>query len=249
MVVRDSNGRAQFSTPSTGNDAVNLTYTDANYQPLDEELTEIAALVNTDGNFIVGTGTVWQVESGGTARVSIGLATVDQSEAEAGTATTDRAWTAERVKQAVQALGFPTDTAMLFYQADAPTGWTPIDTFANHGIQLVASGDWGTGSSGTDTFEATFSSTKTANDHTLLITQIPNKTGTAQVQGGQLGVFTSASGVFSITGTNGWRPDGSAPQAGYYYNLNFSLGGGGQGHNHTIDMDLRHVQVILADKD
>jgi hypothetical protein len=73
MVVRDSSGRAQFSTPSTGNDAVNLTYTDANYQPLDTELTEIAALVNDDSNFIVGTGSVWQVETGTTVRASLGL--------------------------------------------------------------------------------------------------------------------------------------------------------------------------------
>ena len=45
----------------------------AAYQPLDADLTAIAALANTDSNFIVGNGTTWVVESGATARTSLGL--------------------------------------------------------------------------------------------------------------------------------------------------------------------------------
>ena len=45
------------------------------YQPLDADLTAIAALANTDGNFIVGNGTAWVAESGATARTSLGLGT------------------------------------------------------------------------------------------------------------------------------------------------------------------------------
>lgn len=41
-------------------------------QPLDADLTAIAALANTDGNFIVGNGSAWVAESGATARASIG---------------------------------------------------------------------------------------------------------------------------------------------------------------------------------
>lgn len=43
-------------------------------QAFDTELAELAALANTDGNFIVGDGAVWLVESGATARASLGLA-------------------------------------------------------------------------------------------------------------------------------------------------------------------------------
>ena len=43
-------------------------------QALDADLTAIAALSNADGNFIVGNGTAWIVESGATARTSLGLA-------------------------------------------------------------------------------------------------------------------------------------------------------------------------------
>ena len=46
-------------------------------QALDADLTAIAALANTDGNFIVGTGTTWVAESGNTARTSLGLGTAD----------------------------------------------------------------------------------------------------------------------------------------------------------------------------
>jgi hypothetical protein len=40
--------------------------------------------------------------------------TVPQTEAEAGTATTRRAWTALRVKQAIDAIGGSSDTTMTF---------------------------------------------------------------------------------------------------------------------------------------
>jgi hypothetical protein len=42
-------------------------------QAFDAELTSIAALGVTDGNFIVGNGTTWVAESGATARASLGL--------------------------------------------------------------------------------------------------------------------------------------------------------------------------------
>lgn len=46
-----------------------------NVQAYDADLTTIAGLANTDGNFIVGNGSAWTVESGATARTSIGLGT------------------------------------------------------------------------------------------------------------------------------------------------------------------------------
>ena len=46
---------------------------DADYQPLDGGLTDIAGLAVTDGNIIVGNGTNWVAESGATARASLGL--------------------------------------------------------------------------------------------------------------------------------------------------------------------------------
>lgn len=42
-------------------------------QPIDSDLTAIAALANTNSNFIVGNGSAWVAESGATARASLSL--------------------------------------------------------------------------------------------------------------------------------------------------------------------------------
>ena len=46
------------------------------FQPLDSDLTAIAALANTDSNFIVGNGSAWVAENAATARTSLGLGTI-----------------------------------------------------------------------------------------------------------------------------------------------------------------------------
>ncbi len=51
----------------------NTVLTAATGQPLDTELTEIAALANTNNNFIVGTGAVWALETPANVRTSLGL--------------------------------------------------------------------------------------------------------------------------------------------------------------------------------
>lgn len=48
-------------------------------QAYDADLSAIAALANTDSNFIVGTGATWTVESGATARTSLGLGSLATS--------------------------------------------------------------------------------------------------------------------------------------------------------------------------
>jgi len=72
-------------------DGVTATTTELNYvdgvtsaiqtqldakQALDADLTAIAGLSNSDGNFIVGNGSTWVVESGATARTSLGAQTL-----------------------------------------------------------------------------------------------------------------------------------------------------------------------------
>jgi hypothetical protein len=60
-----------------GSGTLALTSQLASYQPLDTDLTAIAALATTDSNFIVGNGTAWVAESGATARTSLGLGTAN----------------------------------------------------------------------------------------------------------------------------------------------------------------------------
>ena len=68
---------AIVSANGTGAGAAVVDITNTfNFQPLDAELTAIAALSTTDGNFIVGNGSTWVAESGSTARTSLGLGTI-----------------------------------------------------------------------------------------------------------------------------------------------------------------------------
>ena len=67
----DVNGVLESDSITVG--GTNLT---AIYQPLDADLTAIAGLSNSDGNFIVGSASGWVAESGATARTSLGLGTM-----------------------------------------------------------------------------------------------------------------------------------------------------------------------------
>ena len=55
-------------------------------QAYDADLAAIAALANTNGNFIVGNGSAWVAESGATARTSLGLGSVATADATSSTA-------------------------------------------------------------------------------------------------------------------------------------------------------------------
>lgn len=60
----------------TENKLVTATHTHDNYQEASSVLDNLAGLTQGDGNFIVGNGTTWTVESGETARQSLGLGTI-----------------------------------------------------------------------------------------------------------------------------------------------------------------------------
>ena len=81
------NGNGAFTTPAGAGDMIaannlsdvsNVVTSRNNLgaQASDADLTAIAALANTDDNFIVGNGSAWVAESGATARTSLGLGTI-----------------------------------------------------------------------------------------------------------------------------------------------------------------------------
>jgi len=65
-----------FTNEATFKAAVNLE-PGVDVQAYDADLTTIAGLSNVDGNFIVGSGSAWVVESGDTARISLGVGSTD----------------------------------------------------------------------------------------------------------------------------------------------------------------------------
>ena len=64
------------STLTTKNKLVTAAHTHSAYQDASSVLDNLVGLTKTDGNFIVGNGTTWTVESGPTARTSLGLGTL-----------------------------------------------------------------------------------------------------------------------------------------------------------------------------
>ena len=203
----------------------------------------------TTDQFLVGTGLgVISIRTPAQVHTSLGLvigtdvqADLDvpsQAEAEAGTATTERVWTAERVKQAIAALESPSTslasgTKALFQQTAAPTNWTKDTTHDDKALRVVT----GTpGSGGATAFTSVFGSGKVTGAHTLATSEMPShdhtpRTWTSGSDGGyNLQDSTNSSGVANA-------------------DLTTTTTGGGGSHDHTLSLDLQFVDLIIATKD
>lgn len=131
---------------------------------------------------------------------------------------------------------FPAGTAMLFYQAAAPTGWTGSDALADHAIKIVTATSANGGSSaGTVGFSTVFATTATAS-HTLTIAEMPAHR------------HVPADGKRFRTGTNlGGTLDENGGSQGSDTQYTDYQGGGG-GHTHDLDLRVTYAQMIIATK-
>lgn len=129
-------------------------------------------------------------------------------------------------------VGFPASTAMIFFQASAPTGWTKSTTHNDKAIRVVSG--TGGGSGGNNSFSSTFSKT-TTDAKTLTTTEIPahthsynDSTTTGGPDGGGGGVGGPlVSDVGRTTGSNG----------------------SGGSHTHPMDIRVNYIDVIVCTKD
>jgi hypothetical protein len=92
----------------------------AAYQPLDAQLTDVAGLAVTDGNFIVGNGTNFVGESGNTARTSLGLGTGDSPQ------FTNETLTGYKDMAEIAAPSNPAANVARFYCKDNGSGTTKL---------------------------------------------------------------------------------------------------------------------------
>lgn len=130
--------------------------------------------------------------------------------------------------------GFDSGTLMLFQQTAAPTGWTKQTTHNNKALRVVS----GTASSGGSVAFTTAFASGSTGATTLTTAQIPshNHAGPA---GSEFSSYGSA-GVGSAAGPSGFRNDP--------IRLVSSTGGGGS-HNHSLNLAVQYVDLIIASKD
>jgi hypothetical protein len=120
----------------------------------------------------------------------------------------------------------PSGTAMVFFQASAPTGWTGSDVNTDAGLRVVTdtSNDGGS-TGGTLSF-----ANATVASHTLIISEMPAHTH---------------AGVVIDTITN----DGTESSADPTLKATGSSDSTGGGGGHVHGLDLKYVNVIVATKD
>ena len=133
--------------------------------------------------------------------------------------------------------GFPPGTAMLFWQASAPLGWTKITT-QNDKLLRVVSGAGGVGGGGGSN---AFSS---VNAQTVV--------GSSTLSSAQLAAHTHTMSAYESAGS-GPSSGGSANPLllagqGVYAAPATDSAGSGSSHNHTISFSILYIDLILASK-
>jgi hypothetical protein len=125
----------------------------------------------------------------------------------------------------------PSGTAMVFYQASAPSGWTSVAGPNDRALRVVSAGGSGGTGGGSNSFSTVFAQT-VVGSHTLTTAEMPAHTH-------------SLNGIFDNTGVENVATCG---------NFNFQLGGtsgsagSGGSHNHTITMAITFSDVIICTK-
>jgi len=136
---------------------------------------------------------------------------------------------------------FPTGTTLLFHQAAAPTGWTKLTTHDNKALRVVSG--TGGGSGGATNFTTAFASGRSVSSTTLTTSQIPAHTHQDRIS---IGIddsnFTNGQDASINLRSTSDRPVLS------FYGTTESTGGGGS-HNHTVDLDVQYIDIILCSKD
>lgn len=125
---------------------------------------------------------------------------------------------------------FPSGTQMTFMQTSAPTGWTKNTTGTDDRALRVTSGAASGG--GGIGFNSVFVSGYNANNHTLSVNEMPSHSHT-----GTGNFWMSGVGTNSPTAGTGMVQQGST-----------AANGGGLGHNHTVDINVLYLDVIVAFK-
>lgn len=136
----------------------------------------------------------------------------------------------------VEENAFPSGTRLLFQQSTAPVGWTKITTYDNSALRVVSGA---AGSGGSAEFNAVFVD-GTVGAHALTISEMPSHSHTfSYIDGGD-----SVGGVGYLVASSSQTGVGTATP-----NATISPTGGDGTHTHSLNLDVKYVDVIIASKD
>jgi hypothetical protein len=145
--------------------------------------------------------------------------------------------------------GFASGTDMLFWQSTAPSGWTrnTTSTYNESGIRVMSSGTW-LANSGSANFSSVFvNAAATSNDAADLAAHVHQEKTATSGGGAHTNAFNWSSGSGS-DGAAGVATQGTTG-SGSQQAINVVSTGAGGGHSHTIDLDIKYIDVIICSKD
>lgn len=160
----------------------------------------------------------------------------------------------------LEANKIPEGTVQLFAQANAPVGWSPVDTSNDVALRLVSSGGTGGGTGGSVDFSAAFNATRAtssagSHSHTITVAAQALSIGhmPAHNHGGEVFVTGYSGGGSSPGGTTtGFAFTTSAINSqgsGATHNHPGSSSNNTGAHSHTSDLAVKYVDIIQASKD
>ena len=134
-------------------------------------------------------------------------------------------------------IAFEAGTVMLFFQDDAPTGWTRLTAQNDKALRIVSNN--GGVAAGIAQFTNVFGAGKLAGATTLTAAQsgLPAHEHTYNKV-----VINTGAGVIGDSGFAADQPISAATTGG-------AAAGAASSHNHTLSLDLQYIDVIMASKD
>jgi len=215
-----ANGGTGSTTASAARTALGLAI-GTDVQAYDADLTTLGGLAKTDGNFIVGDGTTWVVESGATARTSLGLGTMATETASNYLTTASAASTYQPLDSDLTAIAGLTSAAdRLPYFTGS--GTAALATFTSAGRALVDDVDaaaqrttlgLGTLATQSGTFSGTSSGTNTGDQNIFQTIAVAGQSNVVAdsttdtltlVAGSNITITTDATtDTITINGTSG----------------------------------------------
>lgn len=122
----------------------------------------------------------------------------------------------------------PSGTRMLFHQSNAPMGWTKDVTHNDKALRVVSGA---AGSGGTVNFTAAFVN-GTVGETALTVDQMPS--------------HDHGTPVFARDGSSAHIGDGGGTST--YSGVRSGATGSGQTHTHSLNLDVKYLDIIIATK-